>query len=208
VPAIPANATNNTAMWMGVVASARGYREEIRAYRGVLLPAMIVSAAGSIGGALLLLHTPAKAFERMIPWLLLFATVVLAISPLLARNTKPGRVHSPFQLVLQFAVSIYGGYFGAGIGILMLAILSLSSLPDMNAMNGVKNLLSATITGVAVIPFMLAGVIDWRLALLMAAFAMAGGYAGARVFRRVPSPIARAGVLAVAAGMTAYFFFK
>ncbi|HZT12413.1 MAG TPA: sulfite exporter TauE/SafE family protein [Candidatus Baltobacteraceae bacterium] len=208
VPAIPANATNNTAMWMGVVASARGYREEVRAYRGVLLPAMIVSAVGSVGGALLLLHTPAKAFERMIPWLLLFATIVLAISPLLARKTEPGRVHSPFQLVLQFAVSIYGGYFGAGIGILMLAILSLSSLPDMNAMNGVKNLLSVTITGVAVIPFMLAGVIDWRLALLMAAFAMAGGYAGARVFRKVPSPVTRAGVLAIAAGMTAYFFFK
>jgi len=208
VPAIPANATNNTAMWMGVVASARGYREEVRAYRGVLLPAMIVSAVGSVGGALLLLHTPAKAFERMIPWLLLFATIVLAISPLLARKTEPGRVHSPFQLVLQFAVSVYGGYFGAGIGILMLAILSLSSLPDMNAMNGVKNLLSVTITGVAVIPFMLAGVIDWRLALLMAAFAMAGGYAGARVFRKVPSPVTRAGVLAIAAGMTAYFFFK
>jgi hypothetical protein len=208
VPAIPANATNNTAMWLGVVASARGYREEIRTYRAVVVPAMVVSLVGSIGGAVLLLHTPPKIFERMIPWLLLFATVVFAVSPLITRSRKPKDVHSPWQLAAQFCVSIYGGYFGAGMGIMMLAILTFSALPTMNAMNGVKNLLSIVINGVAVVPFVIAGVIDWPVALVMAIFSMAGGYFGARFFRRVPSNVTRWLVLAIGAGMSAYFFAR
>jgi hypothetical protein len=208
IPAIPANATNNTAMWLGVVASARGYREEIRTYRSVIVPAMLISLVGSLGGAVLLLHTPPKIFERMIPWLLLFATAVFALSPLLTRKHANRDVHSPWQLAAQFAVSIYGGYFGAGMGILMLAILSFSGLPTMNAMNGVKNLLSIVINGVAVIPFLIAGVINWPVALYMAVFAMIGGYAGARFFRRIPSKITRLIVLAIGTGMSAYFFAK
>ena len=208
VPAIPANATNNTAMWLGVVASARGYREEIRAYRGVIVPALIVSLIGSLGGAMLLLHTPPNIFERLIPWLLLFATIVFAFSPLLTKRHEARNVHSPWQLAAQFAVSIYGGYFGAGMGILMLSILSISGLPNMNAMNGVKNLLSIVITGVAVVPFAIAGVINWPIALLMAVFAMAGGYGGARFFRRVPSHITRIIVLAIGAATSAYFFAR
>jgi uncharacterized protein len=195
-------------MWLGVLASSRGYKEEIGAYRRVVLPALLISVVGSVGGAVLLLHTPSKTFERMIPWLLLFATMIFAISPLLTKDERHERVHSPFQLVLQFLVSIYGGYFGAGMGILMLAILSLSGLPNLNAMNGVKNLLSVAINGVAVIPFLIAGAIVWPIALLMAVFAMAGGYAGARFFRRIPSPITRVIVLTIGAGMTAYFFAR
>jgi uncharacterized protein len=208
VPAIPANATNNTAMWLGVVASARGYREEIRTYRGVIVPAMLVSLAGALAGAMLLLRTPPKTFEHLIPWLLLFATVVFALSPFITREHEAKDVHSPWQLAVQFVVSVYGGYFGAGMGILMLAILSFSGLPNMNAMNGVKNLLSIVINGVAVVPFVIAGVVYWQVALLMAVFAMIGGYAGARIFRRMSSKVTRAIVLAIAAGMTAYFFAR
>jgi len=208
VPAIPANATNNTAMWLGVVASARGYREEIRTYRTVVVPAMVVSLVGSIGGAVILLHTPPKIFEHMIPWLLLFATLVFAISPLITRARKPKDVHSPWQLAAQFCVSIYGGYFGAGMGIMMLAILTFSALPSMNAMNGVKNLLSIVINGIAVVPFVIAGVIVWPVALVMAIFSMAGGYFGARFFRRVPSNVTRWLVLGIGAGMSAYFFAR
>jgi uncharacterized membrane protein YfcA len=208
VPAIPANATNNTAMWLGVVASARGYREEVRAYRAVIIPAIVLSLIGSAGGAVLLLHTPPKIFERMIPWLLLFATVVFAISPLVTRTHKPKAVHSPWQLAAQFVVSIYGGYFGAGMGIMMLAILTFSALPNMNAMNGVKNVLSIVINGIAVVPFVIARVIDWPIALLMAIFSMGGGYFGARFFRRVPSRITRILVLCIGAGMSAYFFVR
>jgi len=195
-------------MWLGVVASARGYREEIRTYRRVIVPAMTVSLIGSLGGAILLLHTPPKIFEHMIPWLLLFATLVFACAPLLTRKHAPKEVHSPWQLALQFIVSVYGGYFGAGMGILMLAILSFSALPSMNAMNGVKNLLSIVINGIAVVPFLIAGAINWPIALLMAVFAMLGGYFGARVFRRVPSHITRALVLLIGLGMSGYFFFR
>lgn len=208
MPAIAANATNNTAMWLGVIASARGYREEIREYRRVIVPALIVSTVGSLIGAVLLLHTPQRTFERLIPWLLLFATVVFAISPFLTGKERRADVHAPWQLVLQFLVSGYGGYFGAGMGILMLAILSFSGLPNLNAMNGVKNMLSITINGVAVVPFLIAGVINWPLALLMAVFSMAGGYAGARFFRKVPSKVTRCAILTIAVGMTAYFFLK
>jgi uncharacterized membrane protein YfcA len=208
VPAIPANATNNTAMWLGMIASARGYREEIRQYRALVVPAIAVSLIGSVGGALLLLHTPPKIFERMIPWLLLFATTVFAISPLITTVHEPKAVHSPWQLAAQFCVAVYGGYFGAGMGILMLAILSFSALPNMNAMNGVKNLLSTIINGLAVVPFAVAGIIHWPIALLMAVFSMTGGYAGARFFRRVPSPIARVIVLCIGGAMTAYFFVR
>lgn len=195
-------------MWLGVVASARGYREEVRTYRRVIVPAMIVSLAGALGGAILLLHTPAKTFERLIPWLLLFATAVFACSPLLTREHEAKEVHSPWQLVVQFIVSVYGGYFGAGMGILMLAILSFSGLPNMNAMNGVKNVLSIVINGVAVIPFLIAGIINWPVAIFMAVFTMIGGYAGARIFRRMPSKVTRAIVLIIGAGMTAYFFVR
>lgn len=208
IPAIPANATNNTAMWLGVIASARGYREEIRTYRAVIVPAIIVSIIGSLGGAVLLLHTPPKVFERMIPWLLLFATVLFALSPLITRVHKPKDVHSPLQLAAQFLVAIYGGYFGAGMGIMMLAILTFSALPNMNAMNGVKNLLSIMINGVAVLPFLIAGVINWPVALVMAVFSMAGGYFGARFFRRVPSHVTRMIVLGIGACMSAYFFLR
>ncbi len=196
-------------MWLGGLASARGYREEIRTYRSVVVPALVVSVLGSTGGALLLLHTPQRTFERLIPWLLLFATVVFALSPLLARSReRRPALHSPLQLIVQFVISIYGGYFGAGMGILMLAVLSFSGLPNMNAMNGVKNLLAIAVNGVAVIPFFIAGVINWPIALLMAVFAMLGGYLGARFFRKLPSIYSRSLVLTIAACMTAYFFFK
>mgnify|MGYP001254179368 CR=1 FL=1 len=208
VPPINANATNNTAMWLGVVASARGYREDIRPHRRLMLPAIVVSAIGALAGALLLLHTPSSVFQRMIPWLLLFATIVFALSPWLTRSHPSARPHSPMQLAVQFLVAVYGGYFGAGIGILMLAILSFSGLPNMNAMNGVKNVLSISINGIALIPFIAAGIITWPFALIMAIFAMAGGYAGARAFQLVPSGITRAIVLAIAVGMTTYFFVR
>lgn len=208
VPAIPANATNNTAMWLGVVASARGYREEVRAHRHLLVAASIVSLIGAVIGAVLLLHTPPKVFVRMIPWLLLFATAVFAISPFVTKTRDTARPHTPLQLVVQFLIAIYGGYFGAGMGILMLAVLSFSGLPNMNAANGLKNVLSIVINGTAVIPFVIAGIIVWKIALLMAIFTMIGGYAGSRFFRRVPSAITRVVVLCIGVAMSAYFFVR
>jgi uncharacterized membrane protein YfcA len=205
---ISANATNNAAMWVGTLGSAHGYREELREHRALLLPVVIASVAGSLIGACLLLVTPPTIFERLIPWLLLFATIVFAASPRLTRTVQTVPRHAPWQVAVQFAVAIYGGYFGAGMGILMLAVLAFSGLPSFNAQNAVKNFLSVTINGVALVPFVIARIVDWRFAIPMAAIALIGGYFGARFFRRVPQPIARAVVVAIGCTMTLVFFLK
>jgi uncharacterized membrane protein YfcA len=208
VPPISANATNNCAMWVGTLGSARGYREEIAEHRSLLLPVLVVSVLGALVGSLLLLVTPSALFERMIPWLLLFATAVFAASPLLARDVPERPQHATWQLAVQFFVAIYGGYFGAGMGILMLAVLSFSGLPTFNAANGIKNVLSVAINGVALVPFALAKIVDWRLAIPMALVALVGGYAGARFFRRLPQPVSRAIVIAIGVTMTIVFFVR
>lgn len=209
VPPIAANATNSAALWLGTVASARGYRREIAEHRHILMRVAAVSLAGGVLGALLLLRTPAHVFTTLIPYLLLLATAVFALSPYLTRpHTGTARHHSPWQLAAQFLVSIYGGYFGAGIGILMLAILAFSGLPSLNAMNGVKNVLAMCINGVALIPFLIAGIIWWPQATLMAVGAIIGGYLGARIGQRVPPQHLRRFVIAVGIIMTVYFFGK
>jgi uncharacterized membrane protein YfcA len=208
VPAISANATNNAAMWVGTIGSARGFHEEISEHRALLLPVVIVSIFGSLIGACLLLATPQTLFERLIPWLLLFATSLFAASPLLARKPRGAASHAPWQIALQFVVAVYGGYFGAGMGIMMLAVLAFSGLPSLNAQNAIKNVLSVTINGVALVPFVIARAVDWRFALPMAAIALLGGYFGARFFRRMPQSISRALVVAIGAAMTIVLFTR
>jgi len=209
VPPIGANATNNFAMWFGTLGSARGYREEVREFRHLLVRASAVSVVGSLCGAVLLLRTPPRIFEHLIPYLLLFATALFALSPYLARPHPERTQHfSAAQLVAQFFSSLYGGYFGAGQGFMMLAILAFSGLPNLNAMNAVKNVLAVVINGVALVPFVLAGVIRWPQAVVMAVAALAGGYAGSRLFRRIPPAYSRAFVIALGAGMSAYFLTR
>jgi hypothetical protein len=208
VPPISANATNNAALWVGTIGSARGYREDVREYRSLLRPVLIASAAGSLIGASLLLLTPQALFVHLIPWLLLFATMLFAVSPLLKHrpNREPG--HAPWQIVAQFAVAIYGGYFGAGMGIMMLAVLAFSGLPNLNAQNAIKNVLAVVINGVAVVPFVIARIVDWRFAVPMAVLALAGGYFGARLFRKVSQPVSRAVIIVIGVGMTMVFFAR
>jgi uncharacterized protein len=208
VPAISANATNNAAMWVGTIGSARGYREEVAEHRALLLPVVCVSIAGSLIGACLLLVTPQSLFQRLIPWLLLFATLVFAASPVLTRRPSATPRHAPWQLVVQFAVAIYGGYFGAGMSILMLALLAFTGLPSFNAQNAIKNVLAVSINGVALVPFVIARIVDWRFAVPMAALALLGGYVGARFFRRWPQSLARGLVVAIGSAMTIVFFVK
>jgi len=208
VPAITANATNNAAMWVGTIGSARGYREEVVEHRALLLPVILASVAGSLIGACLLLVTPQTLFERLIPWLLLFATAVFAASPLLTRPATAPPRHAPWQIAAQFAVAIYGGYFGAGMSILMLAVLAFSGLPSFNAQNAVKNVLAVSINGVALLPFAIARIVDWRFAVPMALIALLGGYFGARFFRRLPQRLSRAIVIAIGCTMTIVLFVR
>ncbi|MBV9232621.1 MAG: sulfite exporter TauE/SafE family protein [Candidatus Eremiobacteraeota bacterium] len=208
VAPISANATNNAAMWVGTIGSARGYREELAEHRGLLLPVIAASVAGALIGACLLLVTPQTLFARLIPWLLLFATIVFAASPLLTRNAPKIARHAPWQIAVQFVVAVYGGYFGAGMGILMLAVLAFSGLPSFNAQNAIKNVLAVSINGVALIPFVIARIVDWRFALPMAVAAAVGGYLGARFFRRVPQRISRLLVVTIGIVMTTVFFWR
>ena len=208
MPSITANATNNAAMWVGTLGGARGYWPDVHPHRKMLTAMLIVSALGSVIGACLLLFTPVATFDRLIPWLLLFATIVFAISPRLTKSHDGDPEHQTWQLALQFFVAIYGGYFGAGMGIIMLAILAFSGLPSFNATNGMKNVMSVAINGVALIPFMIARVVDWHFAVPMAVLALLGGYFGAKFFRRVPQSVARAIVIVIGVTMTLLFFLR
>ncbi len=201
-------------MWVGTIGGARGYWPDVRPHRKMLKSMLIVSAIGSVIGACLLLLTPSATFDRLIPWLLLFATIVFAVSPRLtkSKNCHPELVEGPdcttWQLAVQFFVAMYGGYFGAGMGILMLAILTFSGLPSFNATNGMKNVMSVAINGVALIPFIIAHVVDWRFAVPMAVMALLGGYFGAKFFRRMPQAVARIMVIAIGVAMTTVFFAR
>ncbi|MBP7145969.1 MAG: sulfite exporter TauE/SafE family protein [Acidobacteria bacterium] len=216
VPPIAANATNTVALWPGAVASVGAYRREFRG-AGLLLWVMaLVSLLGGAAGALLLLKTPETTFVRVLPWLLLAATLIFALGPWLnerLRRARGNRPH-PAGLVLaaaalgQVVISVYGGFFGGGIGMLMLAALSLVGMTNIHAMNALKTLLSALINGVAVVAFAVAGVVAWPQALLMIAGAVVGGYGGAWYAQKIDPRLVRRFVVLTGAAMTAYFFWN
>ena len=210
VPPIVANATNNTAMWVGVIGSARGYRREIAEQRRLIAPLFAVSLVGATLGALLLLRTPSTVFERMVPWLLLGAVVLFAFGPRIVAAERARAEHqaSWVQLALQFVVAIYGGYFGAGMGYAMLALLAFFPLPSVHAANGIKNALAIAINGIAIVPFAIARVIWWPQAILMAVAAMLGGYVGARLALRVSSTAMRAAVIVLGVTMAVALFIR
>lgn len=213
VPPITANATNTVALWPGVLASIGAYRRELAVQRRGLLLFSAISLAGGLLGALLLLRTREAVFEQLIPYLLLVATAVFALSPRLTRLTRSlgGKGHAGAGrraaiLTVYFAVAIYGGFFGAGLGILTLAVLSLLGLDNIHEMNALKTLQAGLVNGVAVVTFVVAGVVQWPAALLMAAGAIVGGYAGAALARKVKPAYVRALVIAISVSLTLYFF--
>ena len=210
VPPIIANASSTVATSPGSFASAWAYRRDFVPFRQVgLWPMLAVSLVGGTAGALLLLWTPARTFDRLIPWLLLGATLLFGfgrqLTPLLLRLFTIGPAS---LLAIQFLIAIYGGYFGGAIGILMLALFGLFGLEDMNAMNASKTLLAGTLNAAAVVCFILAGKVLWPQTLVMLAGALLGGYAGARIGRRIDPGWLRLGVTVVGLAMSAAFFIK
>lgn len=210
VPPVSANATSAVALWPASVASAAAYRDDLRHERRVLLLFGLASLAGGLLGALLLLLTPERTFAGLVPWLLLAATLIFAAGPRITRELRARDMHAPFWLMVsvQLVVAVYGGYFGGGMGILMLAALSALGMDDLHAMNGLKAILGVAINGVAIAAFALAGIVVWPLALAMFVSSIAGGYFGARLARRVDVRSVRAFVIAVGAALTLYFFLK
>jgi uncharacterized protein len=208
--AIVANATNCVALWPGSFSAAVGYRQDLKTIRRWLLLLVIPAILGASLGAWLLLRTPTKTFERLVPILILVATILVALQEFVARrlglvakaHENPTAGWVTFVFVFQFLVAVYGGYFGAGMGILMLAALGLIGLTDLHQMNGLKNLLAVCINGVAAIYFAINGAIAWRDGILMAAGAVAGGYLGARAARRLGRGFVRASVIIIGVVMT------
>jgi uncharacterized membrane protein YfcA len=212
LPSVSANATNNVAMWLGSLASTGSFRSEIDVPRATLLRMIAASVLGSVAGALLLLHTSNARFSALIPYLLLGSTLLFTFG---AQLTKLSRrfagdlsIESPAGLGLQFLIAMYGGFFGAAIGILMLALLAVLGMTDIRRANAFKVLLASVINGVAVVPFVIARVIAWEAAAVLSVGAIAGGFLGAGIVKRLPGPVVRAFVICVGFGMTAYFFWK
>ena len=212
VPAVRANATTSFALWPGGLASTVAYRKSLTQGRAVLIAYSMVSLAGGGLGAWLLLHTGERTFVRIVPWLLLFATLVLTFGSPLARRlsgTAGARPRGALVVgaLVQLLIAIYGGYFGGGMGILMLAAWSMLALGDLPAMNGLRSLTAILINGVAVAVFIAARAIAWQPGAVMMAGATVAGYAGAAIARRVDAAKVRRVVIVIAWVMTAIFFF-
>jgi uncharacterized membrane protein YfcA len=207
---IMANATNAVAMWPGSLAGAYGFRRELATTRRWLLMLIVPSLLGGGIGGWLLLRTPTSTFERLVPFLILGATLLLAAQEMITRrlgtlahaHERPTAGWVTFVFVFQFLVGLYGGYFGAGMGILMLAALGLIGLTDMHQMNGLKNVLAVGINGVAAVYFALHGAVIWRDALIMTIGTVIGGFLGARLAHRLGRKFVRRFVVGVGVVMT------
>ncbi len=210
VPAMTANATSTAALWLGFVGSIWGYRQHLPAARP-LLPALgAVSIVGSAFGAWLLIRLGDATFERAVPWLLGAATLLFALAPRLQRHaTAAGQPPRLVPLVVaQVGIAIYGGYFGGGIGILMLSAFAMCGPSDLHAANGLKSLLAFAINTAAVVVFGAIGPLHWGLAAAMALGAAGGGWLGARLATRTAVGTLRWLVVAVGAVLTLLFALR
>lgn len=214
VPAVPANATNTVALWMGLTFSGGAFRHHLKVQRRVLWSLVSISLAGGAVGALLLLRTPGQTFLKILPWLMLFAVLLFIVGPKLTRVRDEQVLHeSSGKTILaasffQLLVAIYGGYFGGGMGFVILAMLAAFGMADIHEMNAFKIVLSTATNGIAVLIFILRHAVYWPQALVMICGAALGGYFGAHYSLRLPRIWVRWFVIAVGAGMTAYFFVR
>lgn len=212
MPAVAANATGTVALLPGYASGTWGFREDLAPPPGLSMRAIVlISLIGGSVGAALLLFTSDTAFRKVVPWLLLAATAMFAFAPQL-RKWAGASTHgpaSPWKSGLgMFLVAGYGGYFNGGLGILLLALFGLLGQTQLNAMNGMKNLVSALLTAIAVVIYAAGGLVHWPEALLMMVAATLGGYVGARVARRIPAPWLRGGIVAIGLATTVVFFMK
>ncbi|MBA1147869.1 sulfite exporter TauE/SafE family protein [Ectothiorhodospiraceae bacterium WFHF3C12] len=209
VPPVAANASGTLALLPGYFASTWGFREDLRAPNGLSMSALIATSlcGGAIGAAFLIV-TPDTVFDAIVPWLLLLATLLFAAGPSLLNALKRnGAEAAPLvQTTSLLLVSVYGGYFNGGLGIVLLAAFGLLGHRNLNAMNGLKNLLSAVLTAIAVAVYTIGDAIVWAEALLMMIAATTGGYAAARIARTLPPSVVRWMVILTGGVMTALFF--
>jgi uncharacterized membrane protein YfcA len=211
IPPVSANATTTLAMWPASLSSAWAYRRELSAARAWAVSLAAVSFVGGLLGGLLLLRTTDSGFLRLLPWLLLVAAVTFTfgerLQHVLERKGSAAHRHRAVFAV-QLLIALYGGYFGGGMGIMMLAALAVSGMRDIHQMNAVKSLLAVVINGVALAEFVALGAIAWAPGLVMIAGGIAGGYLGAATARRINQRYVRGLVMVIAWSMTIYFFLR
>jgi uncharacterized membrane protein YfcA len=212
VPPVSANATNTLALWVGVTASGGAYRNRLSISRRVMIPLIVTSVIGGLAGAFLLIKTPAQTFLKVMPWLMLGATLLFAFGKHLTGRIAAGissdasRGAIAGASVFELAVAVYGGYFGGGIGIMNLAMLAAMGMTDIHDMNALKVVLGGVINGVATVTFVITGAIVWPQAIVMILGAILGGYFAAHYAQKLPQSWIRAFVILVGAAMTVYFF--
>ena len=218
IPPLTANATNTMALWPGAFGSLWGYRPQLAGMRSWVARFSVPSLLGGVTGAWLLLTTGQERFSQIVPFLVLAATVLFMLNGPLGRWLRrraaesggaQGRLHDGAGFfVAQFLVGVYGGYFGAGIGILMLAVLGLVGLTDIHEMNAVKVWGALLINVIAAAIFAIKGVVLWPLALVMAVGAIIGGYAGSRLALRVGQVWVRRAVVLIGMGSFAFLLLR
>ena len=212
---VSANATSTVAVWPGVVAGAIGYRREVVTLPKRFFLLLIPSVTGGLIGAVMLRLTPSATFDRVVPYLILFATFLFMLQDRIQRAVKishpeahQSRKWFSGAIIFQFIVGIYGGYFGAGIGILMLASFGILGLTDIHQMNGFKNVLAASINALAALYFILNNMVYWPDVGLLAAGTITGGYVGVGVARRIGQKAVRKLVVLIGLGMGLSLLFK
>ena len=210
VPSVDANATSTVALFPGAVSGSWAYRNDFQSFEGISVRALLpVSVIGGFAGALLLLFTPVRTFDFIVPWLLLTGTLAFAFGPKAAAMLRRSVHIGPSVLyAAQFLLGVYGGYFGGAVGLMTLAVWSLFGATDIRAMNAAKTLLVGSMNSVAVIAFIVAGKVFWTEAILMAIAATVGGYAGARIARSVDRNRIRLFINGVNVTMTVLFFIR
>ncbi|WP_150302290.1 sulfite exporter TauE/SafE family protein [Pseudomonas profundi] len=212
---VSANATNAVALWPASLSAAMANRRVLRRLplRSYLLPLMLAALIGGLVGGLILLITTDQTFTLLIPWLLLVATLLFTFSRQLGRLVRKGEELQsenrigPTGFICQLLVSIYGGFFGAGMGILMIASLAISGRTEVLEINAIKNLMSSTIYSVAAVTFIIAGAIHWPALLIMLVGTVSGGYAGGLFARALPDAWLRWLVIAIGWGLSLYYFY-
>lgn len=215
MPAIQANATSTLALLVGIGGSVYGYREHMPTVRAWGRQFGVISVIGGLSGAILLTRTSEKTFAQLVPFLILFATVLFMAQSLFRRLAaqesqtialKPG--HNILAMVVQFLVAVYGGYFGAGIGILMLAVFGLMGLHHIHQMNALKTILGGLINIVAAGYFVYSGLIAWPQAIAMTIGATIGYFLGANLAQRIPQQRVRQMITCIGLGISILMFYR
>jgi uncharacterized protein len=216
VPAVEANATNTVALWPGLAASTIAYLKRLNAPLRVLVPLLATSVAGGWAGALLLLRTPQHTFVRLVPWLLLGGTLLFAFGNSIRAIAGQTAVIDDLRdiswqaivigSIAELLIAVYGGYFGAGVGFMILGMLALLGMRDIHAMGAVRTLLAVAVNAAAVVTFVAAHAVLWPQCMVMIAGSLTGGWFGAHYAQQADPRKVRGAVIGVGVAMTAYFF--